>query len=95
MNLSNNWLDVSVTVRSKLPVWPGNPEVDLSPVQSFPQGDEVTIFKITLGAHTGTHMDAPFHFIQAGKTIDEVPLDIGLGRARVIEIENPEVIFAR
>ena len=93
MNLSDNWLDVSVTVRSKLPVWPGNPEVDLSPVQSFPQGDEVTISKITLGAHTGTHMDAPLHFIQAGKTIDEVPLDIGLGRARVIEIANPEMIL--
>ena len=93
MNLSENWLDVSVTVRSKLPVWPGNPEVDLSSVQSFSQGDEVTISRITLGAHTGTHMDAPLHFIQAGKTIDEMPLDIGLGRARVIEIENPEVIL--
>ena len=88
---TSNWLDVTVTVRSGLPVWPGNPEVDLTPVQSFPQGDEVTISKLTLGAHTGTHMDAPLHFIQAGKTIDEMPLDISLGRARVIEIER-EVI---
>ena len=85
-NLSAGWLDVSVTVRSGLPVWPGNPSVDLTPVQSFPQGDKVTISKLSLGAHTGTHMDAPLHFIRAGKTIDEVPLDVGLGRARVIEI---------
>ena len=90
-NLSEGWLDVSVTVRSGLPVWPGNPSVDLSSVQSFPQGDEVTISKLSLGAHTGTHMDAPLHFIQAGKTVDDVPLEIGLGHARVIEIEQ-EVI---
>ena len=91
-DLSTGWFDVSVTVRTGLPVWPGNPFVDLTPVQSFPQGDEVTISKLSLGAHTGTHMDAPLHFIRAGKTIDEVPLEIGLGRARVIEIENREVI---
>ncbi len=91
-DLSRGWRDVSVTVRTGLPVWPGNPSVDLTPVQSFPQGDEVTISKLSLGAHTGTHMDAPLHFIQAGKTIDEVPLEIGLGSARVIEIENQEVI---
>ena len=91
-DLSAGWRDVSVTVRTGLPVWPGNPLVDLTPVQSFPQGDEVTISKLSLGAHTGTHMDAPLHFIEAGKTIDEVPLEIGLGRARVIEIENREVI---
>ena len=93
MNLSENWLDVSVTIHSNLPVWPGNPGVDLTPVHSFPQGDEVTLSKISLGAHTGTHMDAPLHFIRAGKTVDEVPLDIGLGLARVIEIEHPEVIL--
>ena len=91
---SKDWLDVTVTVRSGLPVWPGNPQVDLTPVQSFPQGDEVTISKLSLGAHTGTHMDAPLHFIQAGKTIDEMPLDIGLGPARVVAIEDDIILPA-
>lgn len=55
-------------------------------------GDEANVSKISMGAHTGTHMDAPLHFFQRGKSIDTMPLSIGIGQARVIEIRDTESI---
>ncbi len=48
--------------------------------------------KLSMGAHTGTHMDAPLHFFRTGKGIDTMPLTATIGRARVIEIHDPESI---
>jgi arylformamidase len=45
-----------------------------------------------MGAHTGTHVDGPLHFVRDGKGLDEMPLDAMIGRARVIEFSDPESI---
>jgi arylformamidase len=56
------------------------------------RGDVCTVSKLSMGSHTGTHMDGPFHFLLEGKGLDEMPLDAAIGRARVIEIRDPESI---
>jgi arylformamidase len=56
------------------------------------RGDSANLSIVSMGAHSGTHIDAPLHFIQQAKGVDEMPLDTTIGRARVIEIEDPESI---
>lgn len=56
------------------------------------RGDASNLSAISMGSHTGTHMDAPLHFIRGGKGIDKMPLDATVGRARVIEIHDAESI---
>jgi len=53
--------DVSVPVREAMPVYDGNPGVSLSRAQSIAAGDHANVTRLELGAHTGTHVDAPLH----------------------------------
>lgn len=72
--------------------WPGDPGFHIERAEDQAKGDTATVSKMTLGVHTGTHMDAPLHYIQGGRTIDEMPLNATVGRARVIEIRDPKSI---
>jgi arylformamidase len=72
--------------------WPGDPGVKVKRRLDMDDGDEVNLSTISMGAHTGTHMDAPVHFIRSGKAIDQMPLSSVIGPARVIEIRDPESI---
>ena len=56
------------------------------------KGDHDNVSRISMGIHTGTHMDAPLHFLEHGPSIDTLPFGATVGRARVIEIENQEAI---
>jgi arylformamidase len=59
---------------------------------SIEHGDVVNVSEISMEAHTGTQVDGPIHFVQDGKGLDEMPLTATIGRARVIEIRDPESI---
>jgi arylformamidase len=72
--------------------WPGDPQVKISRTRSLSKGDTANVSKMQMGSHTGTHMDAPYHFIRSGKTMDQMPLDATLGEARVIEIRDKESV---
>jgi arylformamidase len=72
--------------------WPGDPPFHIERAQDQAKGDAATVSQMTLGVHTGTHMDAPLHYIRNGRTIDEMPLDATVGRARVIQIHDPKSI---
>ena len=82
--------DVSVTISEDLPVWPGDPSVSLKLTSSIARGDTANVTQIKMGAHTGTHIDAPYHFEPNGKTIDQLTIDTLIGPCRVIEILNTE-----
>lgn len=56
------------------------------------RGDVCNVTSISMPAHTGTHLDAPLHFVRDAEPIDRMPLDAGIGEARVISIANPEVV---
>ena len=76
--------DVSVAVRHGGLVYPGNPPISITAVQSIAQGDTANVSRIDLGSHTGTHVDAPLHFMDGGAGVDELPLDVLIGPARLI-----------
>jgi arylformamidase len=90
--MSTSWIDISVTLKSGMVNWPGDPPVSISHALDMERGDPCTVSKLDMGAHTGTHMDAPAHFIRDGIGIDDMPLDAGMGRARVIAISDQESI---
>ena len=78
--------DVSVLISNDLPVWPGDPGVSVKLTSSFSKGDNVNVTHLKMGAHTGTHIDAPFHFEPDGKTIDQLSIETLIGPCRVIEM---------
>jgi arylformamidase len=87
-----SWVDLSVPVRNGMVHWPDDPEYHIDRTRDYARGDELVLSHISLGVHTGTHMDAPLHFVRGGETIDHIPLDATVGEARVIEIRDPESV---
>lgn len=86
---SNPWIDVSVPLYTGMVHWPDNPPVQIERDLDIGRGDICNVMKFAFGAHTGTHMDAPVHWIDGAPGIDTMPLDATLGRARVLEISDP------
>jgi arylformamidase len=66
--------DISVTVTPQLPVWPGDPAVVLERVTKMEDGEDANISRMNMGVHTGTHVDAPYHFIADGYAVEDLPL---------------------
>lgn len=84
--------DISVPVQPGMPVWPGDPGVTLKRESSIDEGDQANVSHLSCSVHTGTHIDAPLHFIQGGKPVEELDLDILLGEAQVIDLPGARVI---
>ena len=80
--------DVTVPVSNELPTWPSDPGVEITDYRSFAAGDGVNVSMLSLGAHTGTHVDAPAHFIEGAGKVESLPLDALIGEATVIEIPD-------
>ncbi|MDP2274322.1 MAG: cyclase family protein [Archangium sp.] len=86
------WIDISVPVRTGMAAWPGNPPVVLERTLDLARGDDANVSSLSLGVHSGTHMDAPVHFAPNAAGIDAMPLDVTIGPARVVVIEDPSVV---
>ncbi len=86
------WVDISVSLETGMVHWPSDPEVSIGRTSDMDRGDKNTMSMISMGAHTGTHIDAPLHFVRNGIGIDQMPLDIMAGTCRVIEAHDPESI---
>ena len=86
--------DVSVPITNTMPVWPSDPPVKLSPKSHLSRDGSHTVqlTAIAMGSHTGTHLDAPWHFVEGGKKLHEIPLDQLVGPAIVIALENVRAI---
>jgi arylformamidase len=78
-------LDVSVPVRPGMIVYPGDPEVRLERVSSIADGDGFNLSRLDLGVHSGTHVDAPLHFVEDGASVETLPLDVLVGPCVVVE----------
>jgi arylformamidase len=92
LSRATRWIDISVPLRKGMVHWPGDPPFDLERVHDMERGDPNNLSRIALGAHSGTHVDTPLHFIRAGAGISDMPLNAAVGRARVIEISDTESI---
>ena len=86
MSPAAEYIDVTVRLAAGMPVYPGNPEFELQPIKRIAEGGSSNVSKLVLGTHTGTHVDAPKHFIDDGATAEQLPLDVLIGPAHVIEI---------
>ena len=81
-------IDVSVPVSQSTPTYPGDPHVEIEQWAALERGDAANVSMLHFGAHTGTHVDAPAHFIEGASRVESLPLDILVGEARVVEISD-------
>ena len=82
-------IDVSVPVSSRLPTWPGDPRVSLTLASSIARGDAANVSRLEAGVHTGTHVDAPVHFVEGATGIDVIPVETLVGPCLVVEADPP------
>ncbi|MGH8059423.1 MAG: cyclase family protein [Candidatus Entotheonellia bacterium] len=90
--MSLDIIDISLPISPGMTVWPGDPIPALEPITTLTR-DGVQTSRLTLGTHTGTHLDAPRHFLAGGRTIDQLDLATLLGPCHVIEIppDSPDI----
>ncbi|MBI2847202.1 MAG: cyclase family protein [Chloroflexi bacterium] len=86
--------DISVPIYPGMTIYPGDEPVSIAPRAQIKKGDAYNTSHLSLGSHTGTHIDAPHHFFEGAKGVDELPLNILLGKAWVCEVKNPRGITA-
>lgn len=85
--------DISVPISPSLPTWPGDHSpVQIEPVARIAQGGRANVSRITLGTHTGTHVDPPIHFIANGKAVDQLDLEVLIGPALVTDMRGRSAI---
>lgn len=92
--------DISIPISPLMAVWPGDPPVEIQPISAIDQGADVNVSQISMSLHTGTHIDAPKHFINEAKTIEQIPLHKLIGKTLVIDLGkninviNEQVLFS-
>jgi arylformamidase len=97
MDTSGSWpeiLDISLPITPGMPIWPGDPAPTLELVTTL-ECHGVQVSRLVLSTHTGTHLDAPRHFISGGRTLDQLDLASLVGGCRIIEVANAEGQLAR
>src|SRR6185503_20719230 len=83
---ARGWIDVTATLDpASTPVYEGDAPMKFAFLKDMRKGDGFTLSVLSLGAHSGTHIDAPMHFVAGGAPIDQVPLAPLIGPARVID----------
>ena len=92
--ISSKWLDVSVPIYAGMVHFPDNPPIEIDTITHVERGDVCTLSALRIGTHTGTHIDAPIHFLPGGTGAEEVPLVNLVGPARVIEIKDSDAVKA-
>ncbi|MDD2320691.1 MAG: cyclase family protein, partial [Geobacteraceae bacterium] len=80
--------DISVPLAAGLPTWPGDPCFQLEPVLLLEQGDEARVARLTLGDHSGTHLDAPAHMLADGSNLDSFSPSLLMGPALVADLRG-------
>ena len=86
--------DITVPISAELPVYPGDPSIELERVMSLEKGDIANVTRLCCSTHIGTHVDPPSHFIDGAMSLDELPLETLIGTARVVDVGNVSAIDA-
>ena len=92
--MSAGWHDISVSLDENLPTWPGSPGVLIKLRMAIAQGDDANVTQLSIDVHSGTHVDAPRHFIDHGATVEEIGLDPFVGPAVVLDTGSAKEITA-
>ena len=86
--------DVTVTISREMPVYPGDPQIEIKRTLLLEEGDVANVSHLSCGTHIGTHVDPPSHFVEGGIALDQLPLDVLIGPARVVDVGDVDVIDA-
>ncbi|MBC8496711.1 MAG: cyclase family protein [Chloroflexi bacterium] len=87
--------DISLTISPNLPTWPGDPGITLERISKMEDGANANVTHMSLGVHTGTHVDAPFHFLGGDTaTVESLSLDVLVGPATVVYLPDTDLITA-
>jgi arylformamidase len=78
--------DVSVSLSAATPTYPSDPEIEIKAWSTLANGDSANVSLISFGLHSGTHVDAPAHFIAGGAKVQSLPFDSLVGEAQVVEV---------
>ena len=86
--MTSKYYDITVPISQDMLIWPGDPKVTLRQVSSISKGAESNITQLRMSVHTGTHIDAPKHFLDDGNTIDRISLEQLIGPVFVMVFEE-------
>ncbi len=88
------WVDVSIPLQEGMAVWPGGPPFEFRPLSRIAQGEHANTSLLRLSTHTGTHVDAPWHFEQTGNRLDEMDPAVYFGEALLLDLPHVDQITA-
>ncbi|HDX9590549.1 TPA: arylformamidase [Bacillus pseudomycoides] len=91
----HKWIDISQPLNNKIATWPGDTPFSYEVSWTKEQSGSVNVGKISMSIHTGTHIDAPFHFDNDGKKVSDLDINIYIGPARIIDVTGFESIGAK
>jgi arylformamidase len=80
--------DISLSISPGMLVWPGDPPVVLERIESMDKGAHANVSRLSAGVHLGTHVDAPHHFLNDGRTVEQLPLDVLVGPCYVAQLPD-------
>lgn len=87
-----NYIDITYPLSEEIAIYPRNPGFSMEVHMSMENGDTCNVKTITMGTHTGTHIDAPNHVIAQGQTLDQIPLSRINGRGKVLDFTGQKEI---
>ena len=88
-----NWIDVSVPLAPEQPCWPGDEPFCYEETRTQAAGHGSNCARMRLSVHYGTHVDAPYHFVSSGRTVDQIAPDVLVGPCRVIVLRDTEELI--
>jgi arylformamidase len=80
--------DISLDISPSLPTWPGDPALELAVFESMDEGAHANMTKISSSVHLGTHVDAPHHFLNDHRTVEQLSLDVLTGPCYVLQLPD-------
>ncbi len=86
--------DISLPISESLVVWPGDTPIRITHSSHLERGDTSTVTRLDMSAHTGTHVDAPAHFVSGGSTVDALDLNVLIGPALVVHALKADALSA-
>ncbi len=88
------YIDITLPLREGLPVWPGDPHPEIRRIQDQADGAPANVTRLNTVVHTGTHVDAPVHFVAGGAGVESLSLEVLIGPARVVSLPEATRIDA-
>lgn len=84
--------DISLSISPDLVVWPDDPAIELGRRSKIEDGSVANNTHLQMSVHSGTHIDAPYHFLESGKTVEDISLDLMIGRVYVLHVPDIKII---